>query len=874
MRQWKYRENIRKIFPYVMLGILSVFLCWFWAGRYGVFGAKVDWISQHSVIPEYFRQQFYDTGELFPEFAPNLGGGQNVYNFAYYGLYSPFILLSYCFPFIEMGRYMMAVQVISLTVSVLLMYHWLKKRGFSDIISILTAAIFLLSGPMIFHSYNQIMFVNYMPFLCTAFLGVDRYFEKNRPGLLITSIFLMIMTSFYFSIGGMLVLVLYGMHRYFQEKEVEGQRVQLKGLLKDGFLFLLSMAVAVLMSAALLVPTAMALSGRRSVENTTSVIELILPSVQIFRLVYTPYGIGLTTLVITVCIAGLAAEKWSERVLVYGCVIILTVPLFAYFLNGGLYIRDKVMIPFLPLLCYLIACYVRKKQEQHIRRMCGMVPFLLTVFLLYIGRGQAEYSEYWRLVFIDGIIMCFCFLVFYQKRYAIILLGPPVLFLMLFGTTFHSAADRITSREFYEKVTDKCIKEIIEEQLKTEDGYYRMEQQGTEDENAANLNRIWGGTQYISSMYSSTYNAQYCDFRKNVFFLDEPFRNYLMQSVSENPLYQSFMGVKYIVSEKELPGYKLENKNGHLRVYENPYAIPVAYATDQLIEEKEYRKLRYPYNQTTLLNYAVVKNAARSAVTNSPAADKSTEEENRDDLYPVKFELPELSGKDAQVHKTETGFHIQIKNKKKVTIKLPDTEPGNNDIFFLRFHIKNNHPSKDIAIRLEGQRNKLTARNHFYYNENTDFSYTVNLEKEQEEVVLALGAGDYEITDAECFLLKESPETRRLQYKKLCQSELKLNKKTIKGNRIEGIINVKNNGYFITSIPFDDHFEVKVDGKKTAYEKVNTAFLGFPIEKGRHKVEITYHAPGAKAGKMISVIGLLLCYTYLVKLRNRRDDSL
>ena len=46
------------------------------AGRYGIFGAKVDWISQHSVIPELFRQQFYDTGNFFPDFTLQAGGGR------------------------------------------------------------------------------------------------------------------------------------------------------------------------------------------------------------------------------------------------------------------------------------------------------------------------------------------------------------------------------------------------------------------------------------------------------------------------------------------------------------------------------------------------------------------------------------------------------------------------------------------------------------------------------------------------------------------------------------------------------------------------------------------------------------------------------
>ena len=50
-----------------------------------IYGSSVDWLSQHSVLPDYFRQSFYDTGRLFPEFNLNLGAGQNAYNFSYYG---------------------------------------------------------------------------------------------------------------------------------------------------------------------------------------------------------------------------------------------------------------------------------------------------------------------------------------------------------------------------------------------------------------------------------------------------------------------------------------------------------------------------------------------------------------------------------------------------------------------------------------------------------------------------------------------------------------------------------------------------------------------------------------------------------------------
>ena len=188
-----------------------------------VFGANVDWISQHSVLPEYFRQQFYDTGQLFPEFAANIGGGQNIYNFSYYGLYSPLILPSYFLPFLKMSDYMIAVSLLCLLADVLLFYKWLRQNDVSKGNTCLTSLLFLLSGPLIFHSYNQIMFVNYMPFLLLGLLGVDRYFYRKKSGLFTVSVFLMIMTSFYFSIGGILVLVLYGIYRYLMKQKRAGR---------------------------------------------------------------------------------------------------------------------------------------------------------------------------------------------------------------------------------------------------------------------------------------------------------------------------------------------------------------------------------------------------------------------------------------------------------------------------------------------------------------------------------------------------------------------------------------------------------------------------------------------------------------------------
>lgn len=861
----------------IVLGLLTVGLCLALCGTGRVFGSKVDWISQHSVIADYFRQQFYDTGDLFPEFAANLGGGQNIYHFSYYGLYSPVVLISYLLPFVKMGDYLMAVSVLGLAVSVVLMYCWLLSRGFSGMISFGTAVMFLLAGPMLFHSYSQVMFVNYMPFLCMGFFGADRYFERNKSGLFTVSVFLMIMTSFYFSICGMLVLVLYGLHRYFQTADERGKKVTALVFLKAGIRFAMLMITAVMMSGVLLVPTALSLTGRNVVKEGFSVTELFCPDAQVFRFVYSAYGIGLTTLVITVLLTGLTYRKCYERVLSYGSVIFLFVPVFSWMLNGGLYIRDKVWIPFLPLLCYLIAYYLDKLEREGISFLRGFLPYLLTLGILYLGHDSAGNEKYWKLILLDGIVMAVCFVLFYRKRKILLLMLPPVVFLAVFAGTFHRSADRMVSRETYDRLTDREIGEAIEKTLENEDGFYRMEQMGTGSENGANIDRIWNMGQYVSSVYSSAYHAGYQEFRQNVFGVEEAFRNYLMQQVSRNPLFQRFMGVKYLAvydDEDGIPGYELCDTAGNIRIYRNENVSPVAYATDRLISREAYEELEFPYNQLALLKYAVVEDKEEASGNMPPEADSIgtdegvlTDEARLQQLYSsmqpcirVQLDIPELEADGNRITKTEAGYQISMKEKTTVNtrLKLPKEKNAAGSVLFLQFQVKNKKSSKDVGIWVEKEKNSLSADSHIYYNGNTTFTYAVLLQPGQDEAEIIFGKGDYEISDMQCYLCPGSEEAVQEESRNLYQSEFYPDRKETKGNRIRGKIEVKNDGYFITTIPYETNFEVLADGKEIPYEKVNTAFLGFPVEEGEHDVEIIYHAPGVFWGKMLSLLGLLL----------------
>ena len=840
-------DKVKRYIPYLLLTGLTLFFCRMFVGRYGIFGAKVDWLSQHSVLPDYFRQQFYATGKLFPEFAANLGGGQNIYHFAYYGLYSPLILPSYLLPFVKMSDYIMAVSITGLTASVLLFYYWLKSRKTDAGTAFILSLMFLLAGPMIGQYSGQIMFVDYMPFLCLALIGVDRYFEQEKSGLFTISVFLMIMTSFYFSIGGMLSLVLYGLHRYFEQRE--GNRVTVRSFLRDGLCFVRSMILAVLMSGFFLVPTALALTGGRSKEQNTSFASFFIPQITVERFAYSIYGIGLTTLVITVLLTGLLYRKVYEKVLTYGCVIVLAIPVFAYLLNGGLYIRDKVFIPFLPLLCYLISIYLEKCRKRELSFIAGMIPYIITTIFVYMARNQFVSKgigeSIWKALLAESILFLICYVLYcamkrhYKEMKEILMLAlPSVICLAVTMNTFYQMKpDRYVSRKLYRDVVGEQNRQAVKEALKDDDGYYRTEQMGSDDENAADLNRIWDVDQNITSIYSSAYNPDYQTFRQKTFRLEEPFRNGMMQSVSKNPVFQRMMGVRYIVSDSDVSGYTLVKKCGTTGIYQNKDAAPVMYATDRVMTEEEYKKLAFPYNQTAFLEYAVVGEHTESSDQNIMTAYK-----------PVSMKKA-----DAQ-----DGWRIHAKKMKKTTFSIQQVQQKTaqekkqeNRVLFLKFRVDNAHPNKDVAVWINGIRNKLSAKDHVYYNENKIFTYAVPLKDGEDNISVTFGKGKYQLSQVQAYLgsLPERSET-------LYQSEVQVDKKQTKDNVIQGTIQVKNNGWFITSIPYDTHFKMYIDRKETKIQKVNMAFLGCKIRRGKHEVKIIYHAPGTTTGKVLSLIGI------------------
>jgi len=85
-----------------------------------------------------------------------------------------------------------------------------------------------------------------------------------------------------------------------------------------------------------------------------------------------------------------------------------------------------------------------------------------------------------------------------------------------------------------------------------------------------------------------------------------------------------------------------------------------------------------------------------------------------------------------------------------------------------------------------------------------------------------------------------------------------LNINEFSDSHIKGTINVSEKRLLFTSIPYDEGWTVKVDGKKKKIEKVGDAFIAIELPKGEHEIEMNYFPDGMKYGIMLSVSCFIL----------------
>lgn len=809
-----------------------------------VWGSRTDWISQHFAIPEYFRTRFYETGDLFPDFAPQLGGGQNIYNFAYYGLLNPLYLPAYLLPQITMADYIQAVSLISVLISCIIFY-FLMKRHFTGRLPFMLAVMLMCSAPLLFHSHRHVMFVNYFPFLLAAMSAVNSEDGIKSRGLLIASSYCILCSSFYFSVSAFACVMIYAVF------------VQLKKYAKLSFRQLLRLvsvkagciAIGCITAGALWVPTFFTLlSGREDGSSFVSILKLLIPTVNLQYLLYSSYSVGMTAVSVVAVIALLSSGDSAAKFLAAVFTGLVCCPLIIYLCNGTMYLDSKVLIPFVPLL--LIVC-----GEFFVQLFAGRVK-LAPVFLIFAAAVSADMLFNYRklslnlLLAADSAVVLTVLVLFSKRRKRRIVLIPTAV-LAVINCVAVNLSDSFVERETMDAVYSDEISQLVDKTAASDTSFYRF---ANDSDAGENVNRIYSGNYYTPTVYSSVSNSDYRDFRFGSSASENSCRNNAIQSQPHNEIFNILMGCRYRISKspEAMLGETTEDSYGGYHLFRNGSALPAGYASANTMSEDCFDNLDFAAKSEALLDNIIVPGSSSLPVI-------PTKTEKLSCGYA-------LSGDTSHISEVNGAYEIKCDEPFEITARLDS--PVNGKLILLQFRADNRIGKKserdDISVTVNGVKNKLSAPDWKYNNKNYEFSYVLSSDKPIEELVFGFSEGNYIISDFEAYTLDGSALTEAGANK----DEFVIDRDAMGGDTIEGSINVTADGWFNLSVPYDEGFEILVDGVETEYFRTNTAFIGFPIKKGEHFITINYRAPYRTVGMFMTIGGLGMSFGMLAAMRS------
>lgn len=789
------KRDYKNIF--ILLGIaLGSILLIFISGN--IFGSNMDFINQHAELPEYFREYFYTNHKLIPEIFYNLGAGENAFNFSYYGLLSPVILISYLLPFISMRNYIMGSSIIMLLISIFLFYKWIRNSFDSKYTCLLTL-IFMLASPIFFHFHRQLMFVNYLPFLLLTFINID----KDNKFMIVINIFLMIMTSYYFSVVGIVGVIIYYLYKNFNNS------------FKEKIKIFIPVFIAIALSGILLIPTIDSILANRMTTNTNlNILELFIPNFNYSSVLYSSYALGLFSIAIISLIWLLLKNDKKTKFLSICLLTIITFPIFRYLFNGGLYIRSKVLIPLLPLFILGLGLFLKDLFDNNVSlKKLSIGVIIALIFSLF------NFS----LVYVIDLSLTLILILIYSKIKCKKIIYIPLILLFITSFIYTNINENYLTIKEYNGLNKS--NETIEKTL-TDSDFYRL------SDLTNTLYNVNYGDYYKTSIYSSTVNNNYSNFYYDILNMNNNNYNNLIIRNTDNIIFNRLMSVKYVYSNKKLGnGYK---EIGH-NIYENVLALPLGYASSNIYSLKQFSNLDYPYNLKYLLNGIVADNS-------------NGDTENI--VEKIEIPIPNYLGDFININNNK----INVEEDSSFTIDLGKNLTNKLLIITIEGLESNSCKLGDIGITINGVENTLNCKTWLYNNNNTTFNFVIN-ENDLRYLDVAIKKGEYNISDI---------KTYTIDMKYLETAFDQMGNITISDNKVTGDINITDDGYMTISIPYDKNFHIYVDSKEVEYEKVNTAFLGFKINKGYHQIEVVYKNKMIMIGRITSIGGLLSLVIYLL----------
>ncbi|MBR5376072.1 MAG: YfhO family protein, partial [Lachnospiraceae bacterium] len=360
----------------------------------------------------------------------------------------------------------------------------------------------------------------------------------------------------------------------------------------------------------------------------------------------------------------------------------------------------------------------------------------------------------------------------------------------------------------------KAMTELVKER---DPGLYRMEKYFRRSNNDAFMHDYAGLSHYSSSEKMSTIR-----FMGRLGFRDNG--NWAFYGQGNTALADSLLGVKYILSQFDSTGKPYESitetEEGYF-VYENPYALPLLFASAFGDDIGDCESIRDPFLLQEMMADGITgtKNKIFSAI---PYV--KTHEDDKRTVYEITVEKDGI----AEVY-------FDAPHEQKVMLYYNGEEFGE---YFSNFRWN----VLDLGRQEKGTKIELA------------------LQSENDESLIVDGAYFYTEDHDRLKAFYEDAVSEKCEIKKLSSSHY------------TGTVHLDESRGAVFCVPFDENWRVTADGKEAQITKTAGNLLGVRLPAGDHSLEFKYISPGQKTGNLVSGITALLLALYIVITRRKKAD--
>ncbi len=902
LQNWAIKNRI-----YILAFFIPVILMYISYAIFGLypFGERsvlaLDLNAQYVYYFEALHEAFWGDGSVFYNWSRNLSG-EYMGIIGYY-LASPFTLIVMLLPRNWMLTSLLIMILCKIgTASVTFCYYLQKSKKLEPLHAMVFSILYALMAYMVIQTIDP-MWLDGLVFLPLIALGVEYLVDDGRKLNYIIPIAIMFVANFY--IGYMIGIFTAFYFVYYLFFGTEEKRGKIKDYLYICCNFAVSTLVSLMLSAFMILPVYNALQlGKFSFTN---------PDYS-FKTQFEPLDI-----------LGQLLIAQYDSVNVHGspeiyCGILTVVLLPIFFLNRKISIRKKLGSGFL-LTVMFFSMYIKPVDMMwHGGQVPNWLPFrysfIISFILLSMAASAFKHLDGIKAGHIGGIFFGVMAVVLYLGNqgyehldmmtsiwlsiglaavYLIILyvmaskpqdskagkIVIPILLMCaisgeLVYNNVHTMKDvhkevAYSTRASYEMFVQsgRAATDLIEDM---DDGLYRSEKTFTR---CVNDNLAFGLKGITHS--SSVMNAKTLNFIETLGYCT---RSYYSRYEGSTELADSLLGIKYVLDRGDAPkrsaihegynkvaDYNYEDKDDTnndgeprsktISVYENPNALSIGYMASSDILRIDHLGNDNPFNSqnvflSTLTGNTIFDEAGQIAGTHEyytridhgePVLGAVTVSDYNGQACYTKMDSgdPTIDYRFTVEEEKEIFMFLKTENEQSVNLWLGtwDDEKGDYEFgaqgYGQYFGTKNysiislgKHPvGTKLSMRLTvaNDDNATIIKQPYFYYFNRD------------------------VFQADIDALKDA--------------QLNVTKYT--DTRIKGTVTASENEILFTSIPYQDGWTVKVDGKKVEPVEVMKAMIGVELTPGEHTITLSYTPPGFVVGVVMFVLGigmLVMFYRY------------